>query len=140
MGNVVGVFHTSMQLQYVVMRIQYVLQKSLISSSVFFLFGFSISTFSGLLSLFHIHLFLLYVFLITSLHLSFGLPICQGPPTSIFSLLHLLQSFSPHGLTISVSLLLWSHVCLPHLPLLLSLHSGSSQSSFSIILYHFYSF
>ena len=42
-------------------------------------------------------------FRITSLHLSFGLPLFRCPPTSIFSLLHLLQSFSPHDLTISVS-------------------------------------
>ena len=44
-------------------------------------------------------------FLITSLHLSFGLLIFRCPPTSTFSLLHLLQSFSPHVLTISVSLI-----------------------------------
>ena len=58
-------------------------------------------------------------FLITSLRLSFGLPIFRSPPTSVFSLLHLLQSFSPDGQTISVSLLLFYHLCLPHLPLLL---------------------
>ena len=55
-------------------------------------------------------------FIITSLHLSFGLPIFRCPPTSIFhALIHILLSFSPHGLTISVSLLLCSHLCLPHL-------------------------
>ena len=62
-------------------------------------------------------------FLITSLHISFGRPIFRCPPSSMFSLLCLLQSFSPHGLTISVSRLLFSHLCLPHLPLLLFLHS-----------------
>ena len=45
-------------------------------------------------------------FLITSLHFSFSLPIFRCP-----------------------SLLLFSPVCLPHLPLLLILHSRSSQSS-----------
>ena len=55
-------------------------------------------------------------FRITSLHLSFGLPIFRCPPTSIFhALIHILLSFSPHGLTISVSLLLFSQLCLPHL-------------------------
>ena len=39
-------------------------------------------------------------------------------PSSMFSLRHLLQSFSPHGLTISVSLFLFSNLCLPHLLLL----------------------
>ena len=42
---------------------------------------------------------------ISSLCLSVGLPIFGCPLTSMFSLLHLLQSFSSHGLTISVSLL-----------------------------------
>ena len=54
-----------------------------------------------------------------SLHLRFFLPIFRCPPTTIFymfSLLHLRQSFSQHGLTISVSLLLLSRLCLPHLP------------------------
>ena len=53
-------------------------------------------------------------FLITSLHLSFGLPIFRCPPTSMFALLHLLQSFSSHGLTISFLLLLFSHLGLCH--------------------------
>ena len=44
-------------------------------------------------------------FRITSLHLSFSLPIFWCPLTSMFSLLHLPLSFSPHRLTISVSLL-----------------------------------
>ena len=35
----------------------------------------------------------------------------------------LLQSFSAHGLTISVSLLLCSHLCFPHPPFILFLHS-----------------
>ena len=61
-------------------------------------------------------------FLITSLHLSFCLHIFRCEPTSIIHVLHQ-QSFSPHGLTISVSLLLFSDLCLPHLPLLLFLHS-----------------
>ena len=43
--------------------------------------------------------------LIASLHLSFSL--------RIFSLQRLLQCFSSHGLTISVSLILFSHLCLP---------------------------
>ena len=46
-------------------------------------------------------------FLVTSLHLSFGLPIFRCSPTSMFSLLYLLQSFSSHGLTISVLLVLF---------------------------------
>ena len=87
-------------------------------------------------------------FLLPSLHLSISLPIYRCPhtsisvsvflslgvhplpcshyyifrcpPTSMFSLLHILQSFSPHDLTASVSLLLflpdllnplYSHVC-----------------------------
>ena len=37
-------------------------------------------------------------FLISSLHLSFGLPIFWCPPNSMFSLLHLIQSFYPRGL------------------------------------------
>ena len=44
-------------------------------------------------------------FRITSLHISFGLLIFWCTLTSIFSLLHVLQSFPPHVLTISVSLL-----------------------------------
>ena len=62
-------------------------------------------------------------FLITSLHLSFALPIFRCPPTSIFPSLHLLQSFSPHALTISVSLLLFSDLCFP-LPPSLFLYSS----------------
>ena len=46
-------------------------------------------------------------FLITSLHLSFSLPIFRCPTTSIFHVLITLHSFSPHVLTISVSLLLF---------------------------------
>ena len=90
---------------------------------------FSISTFSGLVLLLYLLSFSFMYFLITSVHLSFGLAIFRCPSTSIFPLLHLLQSFSPHGLAISVSLLLFSHLCLPYLPLLLFLHSWSSQSS-----------
>ena len=52
--------------------------------------------------------------LITSLHLSFSLPIFRCPPTSMFSLLHLLQSFCRHGLTISVLLLVLSHLLVQH--------------------------
>ena len=55
-------------------------------------------------------------FVITSLHPSFGLPIVRCPPTSILSLLHLLQSFSPHVVTNPVSLLICSRLCLPPLP------------------------
>ena len=47
----------------------------------------------------------------------------------VFPLLHLALSYPPHVLTISVSLLLFSHLCLPHLPLILFLLSWSSQSS-----------
>ena len=40
-------------------------------------------------------------------------------PSSMFSLLHLRQSFFPHGLTSSVSLLLFSHlIMIPHHPAL----------------------
>ena len=49
--------------------------------------------------------FSIMCFLITLPHLSFGLHIFRCPPTSMLSLLYLLQSFSPHGLNISVSLL-----------------------------------
>ena len=83
----------------------------------FTLFGVGASSFqfprSPILSFFPPFSFM--SFLITSLHLSFGLPIFLCPPTSMFSLLHLLQSFSPHALTISVSLLLFSHLCLPRM-------------------------
>ena len=64
-------------------------------------------------------------FLLTSLHLSFGLPIFRCPPTSIFSLLHLRQSFSTHGLTISaplvVSLMFATHGLTISAPLVVSL-------------------
>ena len=76
--------------------------------------------------------FSLCLFLFTSLHFSFGLPALRCPLTAIFHLLIATWSslfFSPHDLTISVSLLLFSHICLPHLPWLLFLHSWSSQSS-----------
>ena len=53
-------------------------------------------------------------FLVTSLHLSFGLPIFRCPPTYMFSLLHLLLSFSPHARTISVLFLFIFSLCLPH--------------------------
>ena len=69
------------------------------------------------------------LFFITSLHFSFGLPIFRCPHTSMFSVLHRRQSFSPHGLTISVSFLLFSYFCLPHLSLFLFLHSWSSSIS-----------
>ena len=49
-------------------------------------------------------------FLITSLHLCFGLPIFRCPPTSI---LYLPLSFPEHVLTISFSLLLCFHLYLP---------------------------
>ena len=85
---------------------------------------FSISTF---LCFFYLHLFLLRVFsyivnppLFRSSYLSVA---ADRLPSSMFSLLHLLQSFSLRGLTISVSLLSFSNLCLPHLPLLLFLHS-----------------
>ena len=69
-------------------------------------------------------------FLITSVHLSFGLPKFRRPPTSIFHVLvttssSVFLSKWPNHL----SLLLFSHLSLPHLPLLLFLHSSSSQSS-----------
>ena len=98
------------------------------SSSAFSLFGVGTSSFHSplarVLCFFSLYSFLLHVF-ITSLHLSFGLPIFQCPPTSIVHLLvaTALLSFSTHGLTISVSLLLYSHSCLPHLPLLIFLLS-----------------
>ena len=50
----------------------------------------------------------------------------------MFSLLHLLQSFSIHVLTMSVSLLLFSHLSVPHLPLFLFHLSWSSQCSISL--------
>ena len=42
---------------------------------------------------------------------------------------YLLHPFSPHDLTIPVLLILFPHLCLPHLPLLLFLQPLSSQSS-----------
>ena len=71
----------------------------------------------------------LFCSVVTSLHLSFGIPILWCPSTSIFHVLHLHQSFSPHGLTISIYLLLFSHLGLPHLTLFIFLHSCSFQSS-----------
>ena len=77
-------------------------------------------------------------FLITPLRLSFRLSILRCLPTSMFSLLHLLPSFYPSMSThfhvlittsssvvlsmlpnISVSLVVFSPLCLPHLILLL---------------------
>ena len=69
---------------------------------------FSISTFSGFVRLLTFTCFCIIYFLITSLRLSFGLPIFRCPPTSMFSLLYLIQTLSPHGLIISISLLLYS--------------------------------
>ena len=43
-------------------------------------------------------------FLLTSLHLCLGRPMFQCPSTSMFSLLHLLQFSSPHGLYTHLSL------------------------------------
>ena len=63
-------------------------------------------------------------FLIIPLHLSFGLPVFRCPPTSSSSVF---ISIWPN---ISVSLLLFSHLCLPYLPLLLFLHSWSQSSLF----------
>ena len=50
----------------------------------------------------------------------------------MFSILHL-QYSSPHGLTISVSLLLFSLLCLPHLPLLLFIIPDLLNPLFPII-------
>ena len=71
------------------------------SSSAFSLLGVGASSFQSPI--------------LQSLDLSFGLPIFRCPPTSMFSLLHILQSFSPHGLIISVLLFILSHLCLLHL-------------------------
>ena len=112
----------------------------LVRKHVFFFFGLfpnwsrrikcSFSTFSGLVSsAYSLGTPFSFMYFRTSLHLSFSVPIFRCPPIFMFSLLHLLQSFSPHGLTISVSLLIFRHLCLPHLPLLLILLSSSSQSS-----------
>ena len=73
-------------------------------------FEFSISTSSGLVLLLSLPPLSFMPFFITSHLLSFGLPIHRCPPTSMLSLLNLLQAFSPNGLTISVSLLLCSHI------------------------------
>ena len=67
-------------------------------------------------------------FLLASLHLSFGLPIFRCPPTSMFSLLHLLQSFSPHDLTIlSLGSLIFA--------LIFATHSWPSQFLFIPIIH-----
>ena len=58
-------------------------------------------------------------FFITSLFLSFGLPILRCPLTSMLSLLHLPQYFSSNVLTISISFLLFSHLVFPTWILLL---------------------
>ena len=98
-------------------------------------FGVGASSFQSprslVLCFFCLYFFSFKYFLITSLHLSFGLPIFLCPPTYISHVLitNLLQSFSPHGLTMSVSLLSFPRLCLPHLPFLIFLHSRSSQSS-----------
>ena len=73
---------------------------------------FSIPTFSGLVLLLSLLVFPSCI--IALLRLSFGLPIIRFPAISMFSLLHLLQSFSPHGLTISVSIILFSHLYVCH--------------------------
>ena len=95
------------------------------SSSAFSLFGVGASSFlsprSPVLCFFHIYLFLIHVFFYNITPPQFGSSFCGQPlPSSTFSLLQLLYSFSPHGLTVSVSLRLFSHLCLP---LLLFLHS-----------------
>ena len=85
---------------------------------------FSLSTLLGLVAL--LSVFVSHACIVLKHHsisfrlLSFGV---NPLPSSMFSLRHLPQSFSPHGPTISVSLLLFSHLCLPHLPLLLCPHS-----------------
>ena len=74
------------------------------SSSVFSLFVVGALSFqsplSPVLCFFYLYLFLLHVF--SDNITSFGLPVFRCPPTSMFSLLHLALSFSPHVLTISV--------------------------------------
>ena len=74
---------------------------------------FSFSAFSGLVLL--LCLLLSPSFLIRSRHFSFSLPIFRCPLTSIFYdliTIHLHQSFFPHDLIISVSLLLClTYVC-----------------------------
>ena len=80
---------------------------------------FSISTLSGrvlLLSLLYSSLIRASSYNITPSQ--FQSSYLSVSTTSMFSLLlHLLRFFSPHALTISISLLLVSHVCLPHLPI-----------------------
>ena len=80
------------------------------------IFGVGASSFhsprSPALCFFYVYSFL---FLITSRHFSFSLPIFRCPLTSIFYdliTIHLHQSFFPHDLIISVSLLLClTYVC-----------------------------
>ena len=72
---------------------------------------FSFSTLCGFVLLLSVPLFPSSL-LITWLHLSFSLPLCPFPLTSMFSLLHLPLSFSLHFVTIS--LLSCSHLYLPH--------------------------
>ena len=87
---------------------------------------FSVSTFSDLVLLLSL---LFLIFLRASLHLSFGLHII-----SMSTHFHVLvtTSFSPFSSPwpnhLSLASLI-SHLCLPHRPLLLFLHSWSSQSS-----------
>ena len=92
------------------------------SCSAFSLFEVSVPSFqsprSPVLSFFYLYLFLLLSFSYNITPPQFRSPYLSVSTTSMFSILHLLQSFSPHGLTISVSVLLFSHLCLPHQPLL----------------------
>ena len=75
--------------------------------SAFSLFGVGASSVhyprSPVLCFFALYSFVRNVFsYITSLHLGCGLPVFRSLPSSMLSLLHILLSFSPHGLTISV--------------------------------------
>ena len=77
---------------------------------------FSITTFSGLVLIYR-YSFRMRVFssfLIISLH-NLASYLSVSTQFNVIITIYLPHYFSPHGLTISVSLLLFSHLCLPHL-------------------------
>ena len=88
-------------------------------SLAFSLFGIGASSFLSPCSPVFLYSFLLNAFSYNITPPQFSLTIFRCPLSSMFSLLHH-QSLSPHGLTASVSLLLFSYLCLPHLSSLMS--------------------
>ena len=104
-------------------------------SSAFSLFGVGASSFQSPCSQSSIFTCLSFMyFLITSLHLSFGLPIFRCPRTSICHVLiatssSVFLSAWPNHLFLASLIFSLLFATRSHLPLLLFLHSCSSQSS-----------